>query len=125
MENKNCTKCKYFSKVTGIGYSNFDGICNHTKHIGELCNKYIFCSEYEYDEIQECLIGIMDTETKGKKFAIGTKNHTDTFVLNFNDRSCLLFMGDIQPVDLRQFNFDEFTAIEINGNKFVKESNNV
>ena len=64
--------------------------------------------------------GIVDTETNGKKFAIGTKNHADTFVLNFSDRSCLLFTGDWQPVDLRKFNFDEFTSIEINGNKFIR-----
>lgn len=66
------------------------------------------------------ITGVVDTETDGKKFAIGTKNHADTFVLNFSDRSCLLFMGDLQPIDLRKFNFDEFTSIEINGNKFVR-----
>ena len=67
------------------------------------------------------ITGVVDTETDGKKFAIGTKNHADTFVLNFSDRSCLLFMGDLQPVDLRKFNFNEFTCIEINGNRFVRE----
>ena len=67
------------------------------------------------------ITGVVDTETDGKKFAIGTKNHADTFVLNFKDSSCLLFMGDIQPIDLRKFNFDEFTCIEIKGNKFVRE----
>ena len=67
------------------------------------------------------ITGVVDSETNGKKFAVGTKNHCDTFVLNFSDRSCLLFFGDYQPIDLRKFNFDEFTAIEINGNKFVKE----
>ena len=67
------------------------------------------------------ITGVVDTETDGKKFAIGTKNNYKGFVLNFGDRSCLLFMGDIQPIDLRKFNFDEFTSIEINGNKFVKE----
>ena len=67
------------------------------------------------------ITGVVDTETDGRKFAIGTKNHADTFVLNFKDNSCLLFMGDIQPIDLRKFNFDEFTSIEINGNKFVRE----
>ena len=68
------------------------------------------------------ITGVVDTETDGKKFAIGTKNHADTFVLNFKDNSCLLFIGDIQPIDLRKFNFDEFTCIEINGNKFVREA---
>ena len=73
------------------------------------------------NETDEFIIGIVDTETKSKRFAIGTKNHNDTFVLNFKDRSCLLLFGDCHPIDLRQFNFDEFTSIEINGNKFVKE----
>jgi hypothetical protein len=71
--------------------------------------------------LDENIIGIVDTGTNGKKFAIGTKNHNDTFVLNFKDRSCLLLVGDCHPIDLRQFNFDEFTSIEINGNRFVKE----
>ena len=75
--------------------------------------------------LDENIIGIIDTETNGKKFAIGTKNHSDTFVLNFKDKSCLLIFGGCQPIDLRQFNFDEFTSIEINGNKFVKENNYV
>ena len=70
------------------------------------------------------ITGIVDTESGGKKFAIGTKNNTTGFVLNFGNRSCLLFTGDIHPIDLRQFNFDEFESIEINGNKFVKEHNN-
>lgn len=73
----------------------------------------------------EFITGIYDAATNGKKLAIGTKTNVTSFVLNFGDRSCLLFMGDIQPIDLRQFNFDEFTSIEINGNKFVKEHNNV
>ncbi len=65
--------------------------------------------------------GIVDTETDGKKFAIGTRNQATGFVLNFGNRSCLLFTGDVMPIDLRQFNFDEFESIEINGNKFVRE----
>ena len=83
------------------------------------------CHRLLPDKTDEFITGIIDSETYGKKFAIGTKNHADTFVLNFSNKSCLLFMGDIQPVDLRQFNFDEFTSIEINGNKFVKENNYV
>jgi hypothetical protein len=71
------------------------------------------------------ITGIVDTETDGKKFAIGTKNNATGFVLNFGNRSCLLFTGNVAPIDLRQFNFDEFTSIEINGNKFVKENQNV
>ena len=71
------------------------------------------------------ITGIFDTETDGKKFAIGTKNQATGFVLNFSNRSCLLVTGDTMPIDLRQFNFDEFTSIEINGNKFVKETKHV
>lgn len=115
---KNCTNCKYFNKVTGM--DTFDGICSHTKHVGRLTTKSTLCSEYE--RFQECVIGVVDTETNGQRFAVGTKNHNDTFVLNFSDMSCLLFFGDYQPIDLRRFNFDEFTSIEINGNKFVKEN---
>ena len=120
---KNCTNCKHFNKVTGTHA--FDGICTNTKHVGEFATKSTFCSEYEYDTRFQDVIGIIDTETNGRKFAIGTKNHSDAFVLNFSDRSCLLFFGGCQPIDLRQFNFDEFTSIEINGNKFVRENNNV
>lgn len=94
------------------------GICKHSKHVGGVADEKTICSEYK----EECVIGIMDTETNGKKFAIGIKNHSDTFVLNFSDRSCLLLFGDCSPIDLRKFNFDEFTSIEINGNKFVKEN---
>ena len=67
------------------------------------------------------ITGVVDTETDGKKFAIGTKNQATSFVLNFGNRSCLLFTDDIMPIDLRKFNFDEFTSIEINGNKFIRE----
>ena len=66
------------------------------------------------------ITGVVDAETDGKKFAIGTKNQATGFVLNFGNRSCLLFTGDVMPIDLRQFNFDEFESIEINGNKFVR-----
>ena len=118
---KNCTNCKYFNEVTGTHA--FDGFCTHTKHVGRFATKSTLCSEYEYDTRFQDVIGIIDTETNGKKFAVGTKNHSDTFVLNFSDMSCLLFFGDCQPIDLRKFNFDEFTSIEINGNKFVREKN--
>lgn len=74
-------------------------------------------------QMDELIMGIVDTETKGNKFAIGTKNHNDTFVLNFKDRSCLLLVRDCHPIDLRQFNFDNIKCIEINGNKFFKENN--
>ena len=112
---KNCTKCKHFNKLTDTIYT---GICKHSKHVGRIADENTTCSEYE----EECIIGIVDTKTRGREFAIGTKNHGDTFVLNFGDKSCLLFMGDITPIDLRKFNFDEFTSIEINGNKFVTEN---
>ena len=115
---KNCTNCKHFIELTGT--NGFDGFCSHTKHVGRLATKSTRCSEYE--EFQACAIGVMDTETNGKKFAVGTKNRSDTFVLNFSDRSCLLLFGNCSPIDLRQFNFDEFASIEINGNKFVKEN---
>ena len=45
---KNCTNCKYFSHV--IGNVSYDGICNHTKHVGRLCTEHMFCSEYERDD---------------------------------------------------------------------------
>ena len=45
---KNCTNCKYFSYV--IGNVSYDGICNHTKHVGRLCTEHMFCSEYERDD---------------------------------------------------------------------------
>lgn len=45
---KNCTNCKYFSHV--IGNVSYDGICNHTKHVGRLCTEHTFCSEYERDD---------------------------------------------------------------------------
>lgn len=73
---------------------------------------------------KDCITGIVDTETNGKRFAIGTKNNATKLVLNFGNKSCLLFTGGVMPIDLRQFNFDEFTSIEINGNRFVKEDNN-
>ena len=68
-----------------------------------------------------CITGVVDTETEGKNFAIGTKNQATGFVLNFGNKSCLLFTGDVMPIDLRKFNFDEFESIEINGNRFVRE----
>lgn len=112
---KNCTKCKHFNKLTDTIYT---GICKHSKHVGRIASEYTTCSEYE----EECISGIVDTKTRGRELAIGTKNHSDTFVLNFRDRPCLLLFGDCQPIDLRQFNFDKFTSIEINGNRFVKEN---
>lgn len=61
--------------------------------------------------------------------AIGTlssKNHADTLVLNWGDSSCMLLMGNSNPLDMRQFNFSDFTSIELNGVKFVrKEINDV
>ena len=81
------------------------------------CNCHRLLPDSKTDE------SIIDTETNGNKFAIGTKNHNDTFVLNFKDRSCLLLVGDCHPIDLRQFNFDNIKYIEINGNKFFKENN--
>lgn len=74
-----------------------------------------------------CFIGRYDTETVGKNFAIGTSqlNPGDEkgFILNMANGSYML-LADWNVIDLRQFNFDEFDYIEINGNKFVREHNN-
>ena len=45
---KNCTNCKYFNIVTGN--VNYEGICNHAKHVGRLCTERMYCSEYAGDD---------------------------------------------------------------------------
>ena len=104
-----------------------DGYCDkrggYCEKIYDTINSYCDKCTGELPAIldDETITGIFDTATSGKEFAIGTKNQATGFVLNFSNKSCLLFTGDAMPIDLRQFNFDEFTSIEINGNKFVKE----
>ena len=55
---------------------------------------------------------------------LSSKNRDNTLVLNWGDRSCILLMGNSNPLDMRQFNFADFTSIELNGFRFVKEEIN-
>ena len=119
-------------RYIGDGYCHEKGIyCDLTYSNSKGCKECNvgFCEPKKENSISftpnlNVITGVVDTETNGKIFAIGTKNQVTGFVLNFSNKSCLLLTGDTMPIDLRQFNFDEFTSIEINGNKFVKENQN-
>lgn len=69
---------------------------------------------------QQFETGLVELDPKDTDFSVGAKFHSDTLVLNWGEGSCILLMGNLQPLDLRQIDFSEFTSIEINGNKFIK-----
>ena len=92
------------------------------------------CDDKEF--FQNYMVEFPDTGIKmGKlninsEYVIGTlpsKNHDDTFVLNWGDSSCVLIMDNFNILDLRKIPFDKLTCIELNGVKFVKDmgKNNV
>ena len=59
-----------------------------------------------------------------EKYATSTlpaKQHSDELVLNWGNSSCILIMDNFNILDMRKITFDKLTAIEINGNRFVKE----
>lgn len=115
-------------KYLGDGYCHKKGIyCEKTylnpKGCKECTVGFSNMDKLEFKgSLSDCVMGTVDAKTGGKEFAIGTKNHGDSFVLNFGNKSCLLLFGNCQPIDLRQFDFNEITSIEINGNKFIKEN---
>ena len=113
---KNCANCKYMLKLTG--FDPYDGVCDHTKHFGMLTTQHMCCSEYEYQ-------GFTTTTDTEAKCVVGGNFEPDTLVFNLGNDASALLMTSSGITDLRQFNFDNIKCIEINGNKFFKENNNV
>lgn len=86
-------------------------------------------TDYGSCNSDNCYRKLPDAELEGvhipTTLAIGKlspKHHADELVLNWGDSSCILIMDNFNIIDMRNLDFSKFDAIELNGNRFVKES---
>ena len=78
------------------------------------CHRKLPDAKYKLEDVQ-----IPTTPAIGN---LSPKYYTNGLVLNWGDSSCILIMNNFNIIDMRNLDFSKFDSIELNGNRFVKES---